>query len=410
MSTHTTTTTPDWKSFLIGTGRFNEDTHKSVFEVLERAMALPHELIQSPQESWNGWLIDRGVTDSDIRSVIVATLARLKAGNQDSGSNKDVLAAATGKLEAVKRQALTEHEKNALWAVFRADVTLIATSVVTDKQLRDFLMKLANYTNTSTKAKLRSTCGYVFDGIISNAGQGASMIINVFKGTRALCAKVGPPRLEREFQFSKQIHSPVVMEFIEAVPIDQSRVALISPIYATTLREILAALGNEPAELAVLLNVALCGFSAICALSQAGLCHGDIKPGNFGVTSSKSNILTLFDFGSCRRLSDEGSLAEHTPKYLLDIELQDTTYLDLVCLFATIYEAAMRKLEIGMTRSNALEKLAECANSQILLKFAEPLCDPTLTLPAIKSKLKCAYDELSAAQKDGVVGWDDVGL
>jgi hypothetical protein len=35
------------------------------------------------------------------------------------------------------------------------------------------------------------------------------------------------------------------------------------------------ALGNEPAELAVLLNVALCGFSAICALSQAGLLrHG----------------------------------------------------------------------------------------------------------------------------------------
>jgi hypothetical protein len=66
-------------------------------------------------------------------------------------------------------------------------------------------MKLANYTNTSTKAKLKSTYGYVFDGIISNAGQGASMIINVFKGTQALCAKVGPPRLEREFQFSKQV-------------------------------------------------------------------------------------------------------------------------------------------------------------------------------------------------------------
>jgi hypothetical protein len=49
------------------------------------------------------------------------------------------LQAAIGKLEVVKKQALTRHEKTTLQKIFLAEITFIATSKVEDKFLRVLL-------------------------------------------------------------------------------------------------------------------------------------------------------------------------------------------------------------------------------------------------------------------------------
>lgn len=60
------------------------------------------------------------------------------------------------------------------------------------------------------------------------------------------------------------------MKFIEVISIDPQRSALISPLFPCTLRELISAMSG-PAPVTILINIILCGFSAICSFSSAGM-------------------------------------------------------------------------------------------------------------------------------------------
>ena len=66
--------------------------------------------------------------------------------------------------------------------------------------------------------------------------------------------------------------------------------------------------------------------------------------------------------------------------YLYILQLQNTTYLDRVCLFSTVCEAAFGGLDDGLSRQAALTRLHSCENAEILLRFTTPLCEVRISI------------------------------
>lgn len=155
---------------------------------------------------------------------------------------------------------------------------------------------------TATKFVLFAEgCPYIFDGTIVDAhGQGNTVFQYAFKGSNVYCAKIGPEKVvSREFDIGGRVNElqfPSVMPVVALVQVpDESsadRVALLTPLYPASLDRFCGTLGESD-----LLNTARCTVSAIICFQKAGLCHGDIKPGNMMLANSRNLVVTI-DFGS----------------------------------------------------------------------------------------------------------------
>jgi hypothetical protein len=204
------------------------------------------------------------------------------------------------------------------------------------------LLALRNTLATTTRYRVTAESGLVLNGPIGDStGQAGTSLLLALRGTRVLCAKVGPARLRSEFTVSARLapyRCPAVLliESCDHVPKQLGHddlVALVMPVYPMSLAAVVLALPPGPSATRneVSRAVALHGLAAIAAFSLAGMAHGDIKPSNF-VLGGAGEVV-LIDFGTARPLG--GSFTESSI-FNLNEPREATTFYDLVCLGATL--------------------------------------------------------------------------
>lgn len=60
----------DWKTFLLGTGKFNEDTDKATFDKLANKKITPGELVTRPEDKWDEWLEYANIKGDDREAIV----------------------------------------------------------------------------------------------------------------------------------------------------------------------------------------------------------------------------------------------------------------------------------------------------------------------------------------------------
>jgi len=191
---------------------------------------------------------------------------------------------------------------------------------------------------TQTKFFLQHIgCKFTFDGPILDAtGQGDTVFQYAHFGSTVYCAKIGPRKtVGYEFNIGQKVGElqfPSVMPVIDLVNVsaqpNEDRFALISPLYPASLSRFLGTICD-----ADLLNTARCVLAAMACFQKAGLCHGDIKPGNMMISNSNYTIV-LIDFGSAVPI-DSIAKGGTTELYGLDAAF-GTIFYDRVCLAVSL--------------------------------------------------------------------------
>ena len=206
---------------------------------------------------------------------------------------------------------------------------------------------LRNIIRTATRFQITAASGIILDGPMGpGKGQGNTEIIYALDGSKVLCAKVGPPFLQHEFDVSSAIHRrsvcPSVLHIEQLIPLPSAetpQVVLLMPAYAMSVAD--AALAFPPGTTVerdiFAFNVAISGLAGIYACALAGFAHGDIKPSNFMLSMKPLNAppppMTLIDFGTAKPF---GELFTEASIFNLNEKLVASVDYDLVCLGATI--------------------------------------------------------------------------
>mmetsp|Transcript_18757 Transcript_18757/g.25865 ORF Transcript_18757/g.25865 Transcript_18757/m.25865 type:complete len:107 (+) Transcript_18757:399-719(+) len=106
----------------------------------------------------------------------------------------------------------------------------------------------------------------------------------MFKGV-CCSAKIGSlSDIEKEVNVARLFPStPTLMEVLEVIAIPEDRLAMITPLYSSSLHDFT---GRRSLELFV--RVAICTLWSIGAFNRIGFCHGDIKPKNLMVNNNSN--------------------------------------------------------------------------------------------------------------------------
>lgn len=168
--------------------------------------------------------------------------------------------------EAIKRD-LTPSEKDCFQNDFGDKLGQIAQGLMTTANIRRVHFNVACKIKTRTATRLKGK--YHFDGLVSGAsGQGNSTLQFAVHGTSLCCAKISKPsRILREISVGTQLMEgqvcPTVMPVIDAVQIDNERMAMITPYYPLDLSSV--DLRDSPETVT---NVAMCGLASVKAFSS----------------------------------------------------------------------------------------------------------------------------------------------
>ncbi|KAH0788389.1 CK1 family protein kinase [Histomonas meleagridis] len=125
--------------------------------------------------------------------------------------------------------------------------------------------------------------------------------------------------LEREANVYKTLHSPFFPKFIKYSETNEYRF-LIMELCGASLKSISKILPNKRFSISTVLHSGIEMLLAIESLHKHGYIHRDIKPSNFLIRPSRSNPITLVDFGlSCKYYKVENNQFHHgfvgTAKY-----------------------------------------------------------------------------------------------
>lgn len=248
-------------------------------------------------------------------------------------------------------------------------------------------LALRNTLATTTRYRVTAASGLLLNGPIGDStGQAGTSLLLALRGTRVLCAKVGPARLRSEFAVSARLapfRCPAVLliESCEEVPKhvgSDNLVALVMPVYPMSLSAVVLALPPEPSATRneVSRAVALRGLAAIAAFSLAGMAHGDIKPSNF-VLGGAGEVV-LIDFGTAQPL---GSSFTESSIFNLNEPRKAATLYDLVCLGATLAHVQFGALiDDGVTtRASLLHEVSALVTdaTQDVFSVIRRCLDPT---------------------------------
>ena len=206
-----------------------------------------------------------------------------------------------------------------------------------------------SYANVVNKARLsvktmtrfellKGECPYAFDGPIVDArGQGNTVFQYAYKDSTVYCAKIGRANtVQREYDTGERVgryyQFPSVMPVVALVPVPNDscadRTALITPLYPASLERFCGILSDSS-----LLNTARCTVAAIICFQGAGLCHGDIKPGNM-MLANYQNLVVTIDFGSAAGIGSPPH-GGTTELYSLG-DIFGTVHYDRTCLAVSL--------------------------------------------------------------------------
>jgi len=219
-----------------------------------------------------------------------------------------------------------------LLSKFGADYFNISTGKVNASGIREIYRKAQLSLTTRTKQIIQQNHPYcLFDSII-DVGQGNTVVVKVmFKGV-CCSAKIGSlSDIEKEVNVARLFPStPTLMEVLEVIAIPEDRLAMITPLYSSSLHDFI---GRKSLEL--FLRVAICTLLSIRAFNRIGFCHGDIKPKNLMV-SNNSKFVTVIDFGESAPYGQK--MMKDSTVYPLDCVRIASLQYDLTCLASTLWE------------------------------------------------------------------------
>lgn len=148
-----------------------------------------------------------------------------------------------------------------------------------------------------------------------------------------------PAQLDRYWQEAQLLASLQHPHILTIYDVVRERGWLILELASGSLPQLLAGRGIDLKDLRLTLTYTLHGLKA---MHEAGIVHGDIKPGNLLV--DRNQRVKLGDFGIARRLSgDDGSVVKGTTKYIAPEVVSDQfgpvgPHSDLYSLGFTAYE------------------------------------------------------------------------
>lgn len=204
-------------------------------------------------------------------------------------------------------------------------------------------------------------------------GQGNTVVVKVmFKGV-CCSAKIGSIRdIEKEVNVARLFPStPTLMEVLDVIAISEDRLAMITPLYSSSLHDFI---GRRSLEL--FLRVAVCTLSSIRAFNRIGFCHGDIKPKNLMVNNN-SKFVTVIDFGESAPYGCE--MMKDSMVYPLDCVRTASLQYDLTCLASTLWELWQGKVEMK-TREELSVVSASCESNLVSAIITACLdCNPSIT-------------------------------
>lgn len=236
-------------------------------------------------------------------------------------------------------------------------------------------------------------------------GQGNTVVVKVmFKGV-CCSAKIGSlSDIEKEVSVARLfLSTPTLMEVLDVIVISEDRLAMITPLYSSSLHDFT---GRRSLEL--FLRVAICTLLSIRAFNRIGICHGDIKPKNLMVNNS-SKFVTVIDFGESAPYGHE--MMKDSMVYPLDCVRTASLQYDLTCLASTLWELWQGHIEMK-TREELRVVSASCENKLVSAIITACLDDyPSITTatsnPIFNKVLNLVITEAGNLLPDEIkVEWD----
>ena len=255
-----------------------------------------------------------------------------------------------------------------------------------DKKLAKKLVSEVQYVlKTTVKKTIRKTNGYVFESVISNAGQSNVMIFNAYNDTETkFCAKISNVDvIKKEYEVSKIVKGPCIMPILDFLEFEEpgreeKRAAIMSPLYSMTLDRYSLESDLVPDWEDQLIAIILCGLSAVTSFALQSICHYDIKLNN--IMMSHLYKFVLIDFGSATKYD---TVSDSTPGYSFKY-LNPSIRYDLSSLIITIVKFIMAKPSMTFESKEELFKELNNYKSKYpivyeILEILKPIIDTDIT-------------------------------
>eukprot|EP01031_Cornospumella_fuschlensis_P035641 gene35641-43228_t len=313
-----------------------------------------------------------------IDQLIGQAVATATAADSTSDSLFHWLASRSGE------SPLSDNEQVIFWTRFGVYAIPLKEKILSVSDARRLVRQIRTVLRSLTAASMR-TQGYVFVGILGQAGAGRALLYQIIDANAGLvkCAKVycvdrlNETSIATERSASDRIHRDGVvdsivcydacLEFSHETAPDKRLVALVMPLFQMTLSTIIDAFQDNPISLVLYRSLVKCLVTAAARLHSLGLVHCDIKPDNVMILDGR---FYLIDLGAVRTCGQE--VVEFTRGYSMGASHTCvTSQFDMFCISNTL----SRCCGYDVSPNNNLERLHRWIsfNESKLAGYLEPI-------------------------------------
>ena len=231
-------------------------------------------------------------------------------------------------------------------------------------------------------------------------GQGNTVVHKLMFKAVCCSAKIGSSSdIMKEVNVARLFpSSPTLMKVLDVLTISEDRLAMVTPLYASTLHDFT---GRRSLELFV--RAAICTLLSIRIFNRIEYCHGDIQPKNLMVNNN-SKFVTVIDFGESAPYGYD--MMRDSMVYPLDCVRTASLQYDLTCLASTLWEVWQGQVEMK-TRNELRMVSASCENKLVSAIITACLDDdPSITTatanPIINKVLNLVLTEAGSLLPDEI--------